>query len=64
LDRLRARRIFQKKVLAVLKNPDEEKLSYKGRKIVRKKFKEKIMEVVIKKEGSKTLIITAYYLWK
>lgn len=61
-DRLGSRKISEEHVFKTLANPDETFGSYRSRKLSRKKFNDKILEVVSIKEKSKIIIITAYYL--
>jgi len=61
---LRRRKISQKLVLSSVRNPQEIIGSYRDRKLRRKQVGSKILEVVTRAEGSKTIVITAYYLKK
>jgi len=57
-------RITKQMVVETVKNPDETSLSYKNRKLYRKRFSEEILEIVTTLEDNKTIIITEYLLEK
>lgn len=59
---LKKRRISQKQVLEVVKNPQEILPSFKNRRLRRKVFGGKILQVVTVTEGSKITVISSYYL--
>ena len=59
---LKKRRISQKKILETLRNPQEIRLSYKNRRLRRKLFNDKILQVVIVTEGSKITVVSGYYV--
>lgn len=61
-ERINYRKISQKDVLGTIENPDRKALSFRGRKLHRKRIGSKILEVVTKKENIKIIVITAYYL--
>ncbi|MBM3283596.1 hypothetical protein FJY90_05125 [Candidatus Gottesmanbacteria bacterium] len=48
--------------LRQLKNPEETINSFRGRKLKRRKFGHKILEVVTITEGDIIIVITQYYL--
>lgn len=56
------RKIPKQWILETVKQPEEIRKSFRGRKLKRKKFGDKILEVVTISEGSETTIITQYYL--
>ena len=56
------RKIPRKKILETVRKPDTIIESFKGRKLRRKKFADKILEVVTITEGNKITIISQYYL--
>lgn len=56
------RKIPKKDILATIKNPTGIDRSYRNRQLCRRKFGGKILEVVIFKEKSQTIIVTGYYL--
>lgn len=56
------RKIPKKWILNAVKNPDEIINSFKGRKLRRKKFGDKILEVVTVTEEKTIIILTQYYL--
>lgn len=62
VQQLRKRELSEKLVIQVVKEPDEILLSYRSRKLRRKKIGDKILEVVTSTEGSRITIITAYFL--
>lgn len=59
---LRKRGISQRSVLETIKNPEEESKSYKERRLRRKVFGGKILQVITITEGSRITVISAYYL--
>lgn len=61
-ERNRKRKIPIKWILKTVKNPEEILDSFKGRKLNRRKFGNKILEIVTVKEGNKVKVITQYYL--
>lgn len=60
LEQIRERRLSKAQVKKTVENPDEILPSFRDRKLRRKKFGGKILEVVTVSEGSKITIITAY----
>lgn len=56
------RKIPLERVLQTVKKSDETLASFQSRKLRRRKFGGKILEVVTKTEGSRITVITAYYL--
>ena len=56
------RKIPNKQILETVRKPDSEVESFKGRRLRRKKFGDKILEVVTITEGNKITIVTQYYL--
>ncbi len=56
------RKIPKNRIIQTIKNPSELLGSSRGRKLRRKKFGNKTLEVVTITEGSKIIIITQYYL--
>lgn len=63
-ERLAKRRILKTRVTKTVQFPEEISESSRSRKISRKKFGNKILEVVTITEGSIITVITAYYLEK
>lgn len=61
---LRKRHLSQKRILEIVKNPDEIKISYKNRRLRRKSVGGKILQVVTVSEGSRITVISGYYLRK
>lgn len=59
---LKKRHISVKRILAVVKNPEEIKPSFKNRRLRRKLFGDKILQAVTVTEGSRITIISGYYL--
>ena len=59
---LKIRNISSRLVLKTVENPQEVLESFRGRKLRRAKFGDKLLEVVTTTEGSVITIITAYYL--
>jgi len=58
----RIRKIPKIKILKTVKHADEILYSYKGRELHRRKFGNKILEVVTVTENENITIITQYYL--
>lgn len=56
------RKIPNKFILETVKKPDSILASFKGRRLRRKRFGEKILEVVTITNGNIITIITQYYL--
>ncbi len=56
------RKIPKKWILETVENPEEIIESFKERKLRRKKFGDKILEVVTITEGNSIKVITQYYL--
>lgn len=56
------RKITRKKVLETIKDPDNLETSFRDRKLYKKRFRDKILEVVVIEEETILTIITAYYL--
>lgn len=61
-ERNRKRKIPKSWIIKTVENPKEIIDSLKGRKLNRRKFGNKILEVVTITEGIKVIIITQYYL--
>lgn len=61
-ERNKKRKISNKKIVETVRNPDEVKSSYQSRKLYRKQFGDKILEVVIASEHGKIIVVTQYYL--
>lgn len=63
-NQLKRRKISQKTALDAIRNPDETVSSFKDRKLRQKQIGGKLLEIVIKTEGSKITIITGYFVKK
>lgn len=61
-DQIKRRKIPLSQVRKTLQNPVEIIPSFRGRKLQRRRVGGKMLEVVIKTEDSKIVVITAYYL--
>jgi len=61
-ERNRKRKIPKNWILKTVKEPEEILDSSRGRKLRRKKFQDKTLEVVTVTEGTKITIISQYYL--
>lgn len=59
---LKRRKIQKKLVIQTVRNPQETKASFKSRRLRRRKFGDKILQVVSITEGSVITIVTGYYL--
>lgn len=62
LERIKKRQITKGQIFQTIISFDETSGSYRSRKLFRKRFDDKILEIVTIKENSKIVIITAYYL--
>lgn len=56
------RKIPKKWIIEAVRNPDEIKESFRGRKLRRKRFEDRVLEIVTVTEGSKIIVITQYWL--
>lgn len=56
------RKIPKEWVLEAVENPEETRESFKSRELRRKRFGNKILEVVIVAEGEKIVVVTQYFL--
>ncbi|MBI4991382.1 DUF4258 domain-containing protein [Candidatus Gottesmanbacteria bacterium] len=56
------RKIPKNWIIKTVKEPEEILNSFRGRKLRRKKFGDKILEVVTTNGGNKITVITQYYL--
>lgn len=61
---LRRRRIPQKLIIHVVRDPQETKVSFKGRRLRRRMHGDKILQAVTVTEGSKITVVSGYYLRK
>lgn len=61
---LKKRRISKKRIFETVRNPQEIIPSYKNRRLRRKLFGGKILQVVTIAEGSKITVVSSYYLEK
>ena len=64
LYQLRKRQISKKRATEVVKNSEEIKESYKNRRLRRKVYGDKILQIVTITEGSKITVVSGYYLRK
>ena len=62
--RLKKRRISQKRTLETVRDPQEIIQSYKKRRLRRRFFGGKILQVITITEGSKITVISSYYFKK
>ena len=62
LDQIKKRNITKISVIKTINDPDEILPSYRKRKLIRKSFNDKILEVVTTIENNKVIVITAYLL--
>ncbi|MCL4352847.1 DUF4258 domain-containing protein [Patescibacteria group bacterium] len=62
LYQLKKRNISKKRVIEVVKNPEEIKDSYKNRRLRRKVYGGKILQVITATEGSRITVVSGYYL--
>ena len=61
-ERVDERQLSKSAIEKTISTPDFEVSSFRNRSVLRKKYKNKMLEVVIKKENGKIHVITAYYL--
>jgi len=59
---LKERYISKKRTVETVTNPDTVLVSFKNRRLRRRRFGGRILEVVTATEGSRISIVTAYYL--
>lgn len=57
------RKISENRILETIKKPDESESSFRNRRLSRKKYGDKMLEVVSILEGENIIIITEYYLY-
>jgi hypothetical protein len=62
LSQLERRRISAKRAVEVVEDPNEIIKSYKNRRLRRKVYSDKILQIVTVTEGSKITIVSGYYL--
>lgn len=60
--RLRERKISKATVILAIKDPDKELLGDRNRIITRRRFGNRILEVIYVKENNQIIITTLYYL--
>lgn len=61
-NQLKIRRISKKRIFETIRDPEKVKVSYKNRRLRRKIYGGKILQVVTVTEGSKITVISCYYL--
>lgn len=61
---LKKRRISKKRIIDTIRNPEGIKQSYKNRRLRRKSYGDKILQVVTITEGPRITIVSGYYLRK
>jgi len=59
---LKKRKIPKSRVLQVIQKPHAENISFRGRKLSRRVFNNKVLEVVTVTEENVIIVITQYYL--
>lgn len=59
---IKERKLSRKQLVETINSPDIKEKSFKNRRLRRKAFSDKMLEVVTVTEGSKITVITAYYL--
>jgi len=59
---MKERNITEELVTQAIKAPDSVSVSYRSRKLYRKKVQGKILEVVTNQESGKILVVTQYFL--
>ena len=63
LDQLRIRfQISKHMILMTLENPESVTDTYRGRELYRRRFRGRLLEVVVIKEDNKVVVITQYFL--
>jgi hypothetical protein len=61
-ERLKQREIPSHKVVSTVRNSEKVLISFRARKLFRKRFGDKMLEVIAVEENSVFEVITAYYL--
>lgn len=61
-ERNRKRKIPEEWILETVRDPDKIISSFRDRKLRRKRFDDRLLEVVTKTEGSKITVVTQYFL--
>jgi hypothetical protein len=61
-DRIKERKISISIVIKTIKNPEQIENSFKNRKLFRRNFRGKTLEIVVIKEKELYTVVTAYYL--
>lgn len=61
-ERLKHRNISQQRVIQTLSSSTDISSSFRNRTLSRKRFGDKILEVITKKDNNKVIVVTAYYL--
>jgi hypothetical protein len=59
---IQRREIPKNRIVETVQNPEETENSYRGRVLQRKRYQDKILEVVTITEDRRIIIVTAYYL--
>jgi len=62
IDQNKKRKISESRIVRTVTDPDDVEPSSRGRVMRRKRFGEKILEVITVTEGSRVTVITQYYL--
>lgn len=62
LGQIKRRKISQRRVIEAIKHSGKKTVSFRERTLRRKQFDDTLLEVVTKTEGSRIVVITAYYL--
>ena len=62
LEQVKSRKIPTKRIIDTIKKPQKKIKSFKNRMLRQRQFGSKILEAVTITEGSKIIVITAYYL--
>lgn len=61
-NQLKLRKISKKRIIEVVRNPEDVKASYKNRRLRRRVYGGKILQVITITEGSKITVVSCYYL--
>jgi hypothetical protein len=59
---LKTRNISHNRVKQTISKPEKVSKSYRGRKVLNRKYNSKILEVIIREGENDIIVITAYYL--
>jgi len=62
IEQIKRRKITKSIIRKVLEKPDAIQTSFRNRSIYRKSLKDKTLEVIVVKEKTKIIVVTAYFI--